>query len=411
MFVLSEQQVSFILDDIRRNGIEREELQLDLLDHICCVIENEKKPGQDFEDFYRTIIPRFFKRRLGEIQEETDLLLTFKHYYAMKKIMLISGAFAAIGIVIGSLFKVMHWPGAAPVFLLSVFTLSFIFLPILFLLKSKELKLKREKVTLGIATIFGIIVSLAILFKVMHWPGANVMGTVSLITLIFIFLPIYFFGGIKNPETKTNTIVSSVLILFAGGLIFLLTNLRSSNQIHFLYATTIRETHSSYEFITKQNELKYTSAANDSTKSQADLLQLKNACSSVCAKIEAAKKEMIDIASSGQDPDPDFETIVSQNAGNYDLPTHMLFDHNGEPTERLAGIKADIEKLKILLESEFHREVFSILNTNDIEDSGKSSNEKISWEKAKFFHVPFELVMMNFNQLELDVRMLESACL
>lgn len=31
MFVLSEQQVSFILDDIRRNGIELEELQLNLL--------------------------------------------------------------------------------------------------------------------------------------------------------------------------------------------------------------------------------------------------------------------------------------------------------------------------------------------------------------------------------------------
>lgn len=105
MFVLSEQQVSFILDDIRRNGIELEELQLNLLDHICCVIENEMSPEQDFDEFYRNVITRFYKRELREIQEETELVLTFKHYYTMKKVMLLSGTFAAIGIIIGSFLK------------------------------------------------------------------------------------------------------------------------------------------------------------------------------------------------------------------------------------------------------------------------------------------------------------------
>ena len=157
MFVLSEQQVSFILDDIRRNGIELEELQLNLLDHICCVIENEMSPEQDFDEFYRIVITRFYKRELREIQEETELVLTFKHYYTMKKVMLLSGTFAAIGIIIGSFFKVMHWPGASAIFLLAVFILSFIFLPILFLIKAKEVKEKREKITLGIAKHFLII--------------------------------------------------------------------------------------------------------------------------------------------------------------------------------------------------------------------------------------------------------------
>ncbi len=411
MFILSEQQVSFILDDIRRNGIGLEELQLDLLDHICCVIENEMKPDQNFEDFYLEIIPRFFKRKLGEIQEETDLLLTFKHYYAMKKIMLISGALAAIGIVVGSLFKAMHWPGATPAFSLSVFILSFIFLPVLFLLKSKEMKVKREKITLGIATLFGILVSVATLFEVMYWPGANVMGIISLGILFFLFLPIYFFGGIRNPETKTNTIVSSVLILFAAGFIFLLTNLRPSRQSHYVFAAAIQQIDKSYEFATKQNTLKYSSAANDSTKSQTDLTQLKYACDSLCIKIEAAKNQIVDFASSGREQKPDLEMLLSDNAGKYDLPTHILFDNKDEPKAKLTAIKADIEKLKILLKEEFHIADISILNIDDVDNPGNAGGEKISWEKSKFFHVPFELVMINFNQLELDVRMLESGCL
>lgn len=411
MFVLSEQQVSFILDDIRRNGIELEELQLNLLDHICCIIENEMKPDQNFEEFYRKIIPRFFKRELGEIQEETDLLLTFKHYYAMKKVMLISGAIAAIGVIAGSLFKVMHWPGAAPMFLLSVFILSFIFLPILFLLKAKEVKAKREKITLGIATFFGILVSIAILFKVMHWPGANVMWMLSLGILLLLFLPIYFFGGIRNPETKTNTITSSVLILFAGGLMFLLTSLRPSQQIHYQYSTSIQELHKSYEFATQQNAMKYVSLAADSTRSQADLTQLKNVCDSLCAKIESAKNEIIDMASSGQDPKPGFEKLLSDNAGKNDLPRHILFDHNEDAKTNLMGIKSDIVKLKTLLKEKFHKESDSILNTADVDNFGNKTEGKISWEKSKFLRAPFELVMLNLNQLELDVRILEAGCL
>ena len=56
MIQLSEQQVEFILNDIRRNGIEMEELQQNLLDHICCVIENEMPYNSNFEEFYRNIV-------------------------------------------------------------------------------------------------------------------------------------------------------------------------------------------------------------------------------------------------------------------------------------------------------------------------------------------------------------------
>ena len=411
MFVLSEQQVSFILDDIRRNGIELEELQLNLLDHICCVIENEMSPEQDFDEFYRIVITRFYKRELREIQEETELVLTFKHYYTMKKVMLLSGTFAAIGIIIGSFFKVMHWPGAAVLFVLSIFILSFIFLPILFLIKAKEVKEKREKITLGIATLFGILVSISSLFKVMHWPGATIMWLISLGILIFIFLPIYFFGGIKNSETKMNTIVTSVLILFAGGLLFLLTSLRPSQQIHYLFASSIQGIDKAYAFASKQNELKYASLSTDSTKSQADLSELKNSCNSLCSKIEAAKKQIIDFASFGQNPKPNLEMLLSENAGNFNLPMSFLFTNNDQPKPIMKALKSDVKILNILLKEKFHKENLLLLNISDIDRYGNPKEGKISWENAKFCRVPFELVLINFNQLELDVRLMEASCL
>ncbi len=231
MYSLNEQQIDFILCDIKSRGVEMEDLQTDLLDHICCIMESELEPDGDFESFYRKTIPRFFKKELREIEEETVLLLTFKHYYAMRKVMFITGAISVAGFIIGSFFKVMHWPGANVMLLLGIGLASLVFLPLLFVLKTREASSGRDKIILAIGTFIGILISLSALFKIFHWPGANNMWIASLGLLVLIFLPIYFFTGIRNPETKINTITSSFLILFAWGILFTLTTLRPSKVI------------------------------------------------------------------------------------------------------------------------------------------------------------------------------------
>ena len=125
--MLSEKQVDFILNDIRRNGIQTEELQLNLLDHICCLIENEMSPENDFDEIYRSVLSRFFKKELKEIQEETDLLLTFKNYYAMKKVMLRSGMLSTVAFITGSFLKIMHWPGANILILIAILSICLFF--------------------------------------------------------------------------------------------------------------------------------------------------------------------------------------------------------------------------------------------------------------------------------------------
>src|ERR1051325_2086139 len=97
MYTLNEQQIDFILRDIKSRGVEMEDLQVSLLDHICCIIECELEPDGDFESFYRKIIPKFFKKELREIEEETILLLTFKNYYSMRKTMMITGTASVVG--------------------------------------------------------------------------------------------------------------------------------------------------------------------------------------------------------------------------------------------------------------------------------------------------------------------------
>jgi hypothetical protein len=218
MYQLSEQQIDFILNDIRARGVEMESLQLNLLDHVCCIIEQNLEENGDFEGFYASTISTFYRYELCEIEEETIQLLTNKNYYAMKKAMIIIGTISAVLMSAGIAFKFQHWAGASFFLVLGISSFSLMFLPLVFLLKAKEKQQAKDKVVAGLGTLSGILLSMAILFKIMHWPGANAMGAGVLIVMGLVFLPIYFFSGIRHAETKVNTIVTSILVVAGCGL-------------------------------------------------------------------------------------------------------------------------------------------------------------------------------------------------
>src|SRR5688572_23442422 len=218
MYKLTDLQINFILNDIRARGVQMESLQQDLLDHVCCIIENELEANGDFHHFYENTITSFYKNELKEIEEETLSLLTNKNYYVMKKIMIVSGVVSAVLLTMGIVLKFLHQPGASFGIGSGIMLFSFIFLPLMFLLKIKEKEQTRDKVLLALGSMVGILISLAILFKLQHWPYANIMGITSVGILILIYLPINLVTGIRNPATKINTIVSSVLLVAGCGL-------------------------------------------------------------------------------------------------------------------------------------------------------------------------------------------------
>jgi hypothetical protein len=234
MYCISDTQIDYILNDISARGVGMVSLQQDLLDHICCVIEHNLEDDGDFERFYERTIATFYQSELKEIETETINLLTHKNYYVMKKIMLASGAFSVATLTLGIFFKFMHWPGASVCILLGILSLSFVFLPLMFTLKAKEQQSKNDRIIAAIGTLSAILISVGILFKIMHWPGANVMCSLALGIMLAVFLPVYFFSGVRNPQTKTNTIVSSVL-LFAGCAL-ILTLIRSPHGTKNEYA-------------------------------------------------------------------------------------------------------------------------------------------------------------------------------
>lgn len=226
MYQLSEQQIDYIFNDISARGVEMESLQQNLHDHICCIIENDLEENGDFESFYQKTIRTFYKDNLWEIEEETLLLLTYKNYYTMKKVMINSGIAAATFFIIGSFFKFMHWPGAAVLILTGMAIGALVFLPLTFMFKKNETNESRAKLVLGIGTINGILFCMYSLFKVMHWPGASMLWFLTLGLFTLMFIPLYFFNGIKNPTNKVNTITTTIILIMVAGVFFLQTSLK-----------------------------------------------------------------------------------------------------------------------------------------------------------------------------------------
>ncbi|MCF8424623.1 MAG: hypothetical protein K9H41_09780 [Bacteroidia bacterium] len=335
MYQLNEQQIDYILNDIGARGVEMESLQQNLLDHICCIIENNLEENGDFESFYKKTIQTFYKDALWEIEEETLQLLTNKNYYKMKKIMIYSGTLSVAGFIAGSIFKIMHWPGASAILLLSMLNISLIFLPLLFILKTREVSAMKDKLMIAIGTIFGILFSTSSLFKIFHWPGANLMWLFALGILMFVFIPIYFFSGIRTPETKVNTIITSIILISAGGMLFTLTSLKPSTKFYIGKTYNYLQ---GEELITRMQLIK-----NDTTNQNPEMINISKEILENCKKI----KEIIIIDGIGIKSIPkDFETkdIILQESG-----LGKEFDPAASGMEMIQKLKKQINSYNTLV--------------------------------------------------------------
>jgi hypothetical protein len=406
MYSINDQQIDFILNDIRARGVEMEDLQYNLLDHICCIIEQNLEANGDFERFYQKTVRQFYKHELWEIEEETISLQIFKHYYTMKKIMIGSGIISAIAMIAGIFFKFMHWPGASFLLVIGIGLSSLLFLPLLFTLKIKEKKEAKDRVIIGIGTLAGILMSLGILFKVMHWPGANMMGMGAVLMMLIIFLPVYFFNGIRNPDTRVNTLVSTILIIMGCGLFFTLVNTRPSVRMQNMVAFSNQKADASYRYLTAQNSSQLAIAVKDSSHGKS-LTELSALCNVLCNTIEQLKLGVINETEGIPYSKVDYSTL--QMPENYDTPTRYLFDNMGIAKPALQELKKKLGELNAMASGNFKVEASQLINLSDRSAVHQDGIEP--WEKSSFYHTTEDLVLKNFTQLQLDIRIIEANCL
>ena len=83
MFAITDAHIDLILEDLTGKGLRIDDLRNNLLDHICILAEKDLGQGDDFEAWYRRVIPSFYRQQLSELEEEAAFLLKHRKCVAV----------------------------------------------------------------------------------------------------------------------------------------------------------------------------------------------------------------------------------------------------------------------------------------------------------------------------------------
>lgn len=88
---LTEKQIDFIADDLESRGLTLDDLRAELVDHVCCMVEEKMQTeGMTFDEAYGSALSAFETYNFKEIQEATIFYFLSKSSMSMKKVILMT---------------------------------------------------------------------------------------------------------------------------------------------------------------------------------------------------------------------------------------------------------------------------------------------------------------------------------
>ena len=255
MAELTEKEIQALNRLIELEGLTYTELQQELLDHLCCDVEAEMEEGLEFVKALEKVRQGVGKDRIRQIQEETLLLINQK-YRIMKKFMYVLGMIAPSLLIAGTIFKIQHWPGAGVMITLSLFMLGAIYLPVFVMVKIRDTRKKGKKLNMPMY-IFGLIAGIVFIagamFKIQHWPGANVMIMLSGIVTVAVFIPILVVQALKDKENQVQNFTILIFVLSFAAITFMMYALRVSKNVLTSFAVAANGNMNTSEMMESRN--------------------------------------------------------------------------------------------------------------------------------------------------------------
>jgi hypothetical protein len=207
--------------EISKQEISFSHLLHDLIDHVCCDVEEEMQKGLSFSDAYRKVKQKMGARRLIEIQEETLYLVDTKYRY-MKNLMKTSAVAGTILLGFATLFKIQHWPLAGTIMTLGAILLALVFMPSALGVLWKETHSRKRLFLFISAFLTGLFFIFGTLFKIQHWSAGGLIISLAVLSSIFLFIPALLTNRFSDKEKKSKR---AVYVLGAAGIIFYVTGM------------------------------------------------------------------------------------------------------------------------------------------------------------------------------------------
>lgn len=197
---LSAEQILFIRERIDASDMRIVTLKEDVLDHLCCIVEERMSAGESFDKALDHALYQLSPEGLDEIQYETDYLFK-QNTIPMKKFMYSIGLVTSISFTMGLMMKLLHMPGGEQLVNYGFFGFALLFMPMLtfHLYRKNSLRATHEKFKIVLAIVSAALTGLAVLFKMsmnLGWSEAMLITGASVFS--FGFLPFHFYGMYKK---------------------------------------------------------------------------------------------------------------------------------------------------------------------------------------------------------------------
>ena len=223
-----------IRTDLIRLGLTYDRLLDDLLDHVCCMVEEEMHLGADFESSYHQVLGSIGETRLSEIQHQTLLNLD-KKFQRMKNFTYLFGLSSAVLTIAGSILKRFHLPGSGILITVGMLLVVAVFLPLYFIVNHRE-QPERKNPVYAIVGYLSIALLLAgATFKIMHWPGAGYMIYASVGFLLLGFVPLYVVNVFQRSGKQKVYLPYLAMLLVGVACVMLIGNINISRDLIDIY--------------------------------------------------------------------------------------------------------------------------------------------------------------------------------
>ncbi|MCK5066135.1 MAG: hypothetical protein KAR16_01790 [Bacteroidales bacterium] len=408
MAELTDREIEILNREIDKQGLTYTQLQKELLDHLCCDIEAKMDEGIEFLKAYEEIRKRLEDNRIQEIQEETLLLINQK-YRMMKKFMYILGSIAPSLLIVGAVFKLQHWPGANVLIVLGSFLLGAVYLPVFAMVSIRDTRKREKRVNMPmyvVGVITGFIFITGVLFKIMHWPGAGVALTFSVLITVAVFIPVLVIQALKDKENQVQSFSILIFILAFMAVNIMVFALKVSKNVLGSIVVTTAENMATSQIIESRNTLLLENVQLEQTKLMAEETdELDHNIQMIMVDILMATHENNRAAVSLDN------TIDLKKASYFDIhkSTELVIFGNeiskGKGEELQTALEAYRELLMVQAGSELDNAIERMLNT------GPQDNDQVPWLDYHFRQTPMISALNTLSNLQLKIRFLEGEVL
>ncbi|MFN5319674.1 MAG: hypothetical protein ACK5CY_12615 [Bacteroidia bacterium] len=189
---LSVEQVLSI-EKLIHSAVSDQLLRIELADHVCCAVEDALNTGKSFDYALNEALHQLNPDGAAAIEQELLFLLTPQIPIIMKKLLYGCGFIAAIGMSSGIMFRQFNWSGSAVLMLIGSIGLLVAMGTLLYqVVKFPGIMSVQARIRLIAGALGGILVSTGTLFKIQHFPTANIQVGLGMIILIILFIPLFF---------------------------------------------------------------------------------------------------------------------------------------------------------------------------------------------------------------------------